>query len=52
MPATKVTGREKILQLAECYDEELRMGLTRSTVGTLSDKSEAVATGCNEVFDC
>jgi len=39
--ATKVTGREKVLQLLECCDDDLRKDLTRSTVGTLSDKAEA-----------
>ena len=38
--ATKVTGKERVLQLLECCDDELRKDLTRSTVGTLSDKTE------------
>ena len=36
--ATKVTGKERVLQLLECCDDELRKDLTRSTVGSLSDK--------------
>ena len=39
--ATKVTGRDMIIQLLECCDENLRKDLTRSTIGTLTDKSEA-----------
>ena len=38
--ATRVTGKERVLQLLECCDDELRKDLTRSTVGTLSDKTE------------
>ena len=38
--ATRVDGREKVLQLLECCDDDLRKDLTRSSVGTLSDKTE------------
>ena len=37
--ATKVTGKDKVLQLLECCDEALRKDLTRSNVG-LSNKTE------------
>ena len=36
--ATKVTGRDKVVQLLECCDEPLRKDLTRSTGGGLSNK--------------
>ena len=39
--ATRVTGCERVLQLLECCDEELHKDLTRSTIGALSDKTEA-----------
>ena len=35
--ATKVTGRDMIIQLLECCDENLRKDLTRSAIGTLTD---------------
>ena len=38
--ATKVTGKEKIIQLLECCDEELRKDLTRTAGGTLSNRTE------------
>lgn len=38
--ATKVTGKDRILQLLECCDEVLRKDLTRSTVGSLTVKTE------------
>ena len=38
--ATKLSGQEKVLQLLECCDEQLRRDLTRSAGGTLSTKSE------------
>ena len=38
--ATGVTGRELVLQLLECCDEELRKDLTRTAGGSLADKSE------------
>ena len=37
--ATKLEGRDKVIQLLECCDEPLRKVLTRS-VGTFTDKSE------------
>ena len=40
--ATGVTGRELVLQLLECCDEELRKDLTRNAGGSLADSSEAV----------
>ena len=38
--ATRVTGADGILQLLECCDEQLRKDLTRSSAGTLLDKTE------------
>lgn len=38
--ATKVTGRDKIIQLLECCNEHLRKDLTRSSTDTLTDQSE------------
>ena len=42
--ATKVTGKDCVIQLLECCDEELRKDLTRSAGGTLTDKTEIVVT--------
>lgn len=39
--ATQITGRDIIVQLLECCEEQLRKDLTRSTVGQLTDKTEA-----------
>ena len=39
--STQVTGKEKILQLLEFCDEELRKDLTRSAGGSLTNKTEA-----------
>ena len=39
--ATGITGRELVLQLLECCDEELQKDLTRTAGGSLADKSEA-----------
>ncbi len=39
--ATKVDGRDKVIQLLECCDEPLRKDLTRSAGGSLKDKTEA-----------
>ena len=36
--ATKVTGRDKVIQLLECCDEPLRRDLTRSAGGSLTGK--------------
>lgn len=38
--ATKVKGKERIIQLLECCDEALRRDLTRSASGSLTDKTE------------
>ena len=38
--ATKVTGKDAVLQLLECCDEQLRKDLTRSSVGSLADRPE------------
>lgn len=38
--ATKIAGRDKVDQLLECCDESLRKDLTRSTGGSLTDKTE------------
>ena len=37
--ATKLAGREKVIQLLECCEENLRRDLTRSAGATLTDKS-------------
>ena len=39
--ATKVKGKELVIQLLECCDETLRRDLTRSAGGSLADKPEA-----------
>ena len=39
--ATKVSGKDKVIQLLECCDEHLRKDLARTAGGTLTDKSEA-----------
>ncbi|MCG8044423.1 MAG: reverse transcriptase family protein, partial [Candidatus Thiodiazotropha endolucinida] len=41
MDATKVVGRDKVIQLLECCDEPLRKDLTRAASGSLTDKTEA-----------
>ncbi|XP_064090010.1 interferon-induced very large GTPase 1-like isoform X1 [Macrobrachium nipponense] len=38
--ATKITGQEKVEQLLECCDEQLRRDLTTSLGGALTDKTE------------
>ena len=38
--ATGIQGKELIIQLLECCEEELRKDLTRSAGGSLSDKTE------------
>ncbi|XP_066924333.1 uncharacterized protein [Clytia hemisphaerica] len=38
--ATRVAGREIIIQLLECCEEQLRKDLTRSSVGPLTEKTE------------
>lgn len=38
--ATKIAGRDKVVQLLECCDEPLRKDLTPSTGGSLTDKTE------------
>lgn len=43
--ATKITGRDKVVQLLECCDEQLRKDLTRSAGGSLTNKPE------NEVME-
>ena len=37
--ATKVDGKDKIIQLLECCDEELRKDVTRNAGGSLADKT-------------
>ena len=37
--ATKITGRDRVVQLLECCDEQLRKDLTRNAGGSLTDKS-------------
>ena len=36
--ATKITGKDKVIQLLECCDEPLRKDLTRNSGGTLTNK--------------
>ena len=38
--ATKLDGTDKIIQLLECCDEQLRKDLTRNAGGTLTEKTE------------
>ena len=38
--ATKLTGTDKVIQLLECCDEQLRKDLTRTAGGTLTGKAE------------
>ena len=38
--ATKIAGRDKVVQLLECCDEQLRKDLTRSAEGSLTKKNE------------
>ena len=40
--ATKVTGKDKVIQLLECCDETLRKDLTRTAGGSLAEKDETV----------
>ena len=39
--ATKVTGKDKVVQLLECCDEQLHKDLTQNASGTLINKIEA-----------
>ena len=39
--ATNVTGKDKVIQLLECYDEQLRKDLTWNAGGALTDKTGA-----------
>ena len=39
--ATNVTGKDKVIQLLECCDEQLRKDLTRNAGGSLTDKTAA-----------
>lgn len=43
--ATKVGGSDRVLQLLECCDEQLRRDLTRNAGGTLADKTEDAVLG-------
>ena len=38
--ATKLVGTNKVIQLLECCDNQLRKDLTRNTGGTLTGKTE------------
>ena len=38
--ATRVSGADKVVQLLECCDEQLRKDLTRTAGGTLTNKTE------------
>ena len=38
--ATKVSGKDRIIQLLECCDEQLRKDLTRASGGTLTNDTE------------
>lgn len=37
--ATHIEGKEKVIQLLECYDEQLRKDLTRNADGSLTSRS-------------
>ena len=39
--ATKISGKDLVIQLLECCDEDLRKDLTCAAGGTLTEKSEA-----------
>ena len=39
--ATKITGKDRVIQLLECCSEPLRKDLTRAAGGTLTNKTEA-----------
>ena len=39
--ATKLQGQEKVIQLLECCDDDLRRDLTRLNGGSLTDKNES-----------
>ena len=39
--ATKISGRNLVIMLLECCDEDLHRDLTRSAGGTITEKSEA-----------
>ena len=38
--ATKVQGKDKVIQLLECCEEQLRNDLTRNAGGSLTNKTE------------
>ena len=40
MKATKLAGTDKVIQLLECCDDQLRKDLTRNAGGTLTGKME------------
>ena len=40
MTATRLWGADRVIQLLECCDDQLRMDLTRNAGGTLTDKTE------------
>ena len=40
--ATKLVGQDRVLQLLECCDEQLRRDLTRNAGGTLAGETEEV----------
>ena len=40
--ATKITGKDRVVQLLECCDEPLRKDLTRAAGGSLTNKTEEV----------
>ena len=40
--ATKIQGPDRVLQLLECCDEQLRRDLTRNAGGTLAGETEEV----------
>ena len=48
--ATKVIGRDKVIQLLECCDEPLRKDLTRSN-GSLTEKAEDDIHAANLQFE-
>ena len=40
MKATKLSGTDRVIQLLECCDDQLRRDLTRNAGGTLTGKTE------------
>ena len=51
--ATKIAGKDKVIQLLECCEEPLRKDLIRTAGGSLADKDEAtVLTAIKKLAVC